>query len=249
MGTDGAVRIAIWSGPRNISTAMMRSWGNRPDTFVCDEPLYAYYLKQTGLDHPGAAEIIRHHESDWRRVVQWLTGPVPDGRRVFYQKQMSHHLLPEIDRGWLDGLQHAFLVREPGEMLASLARVYPDPQIGDTGLPQQVEIFERIRNTTGRVPPVIDARDVLARPEEMLRLLCDRLGVEFTPRMLNWPAGPRETDGIWAGHWYHEVVKTTGFLSRAPRARPAPRGMDELLRECRTHFDLLYRHRIRPGQA
>lgn len=236
----------MWSGPRNISTAMMRSWGNRPDTFVCDEPLYAHYLLSTGLSHPGADEVIARHETDWRRVVAWLTGPVPEGRTIFYQKQMTHHLLPEIDRGWLDELRHAFLIRDPGPMLASLASVYPHPTLDDTGLPQQVEIFERVRRTTGNLPPIVDAREVLADPERMLRKLCAALGVEFTPRMLSWAPGPRATDGVWAKHWYDAVVKTTGFLPAAPRERPAPPGMDDLLRECREPFELLYRHRLRP---
>src|SRR5262245_40777183 len=139
------VRIAMWSGPRNISTAMMRSWGNRPDTFVCDEPLYAHYLQQTGIDHPGAAEVIATHERDWARVVDWLTGPIPDGKPIFFQKRMAHHLLPQIDRTWLGLVSNAFLIRAPREMLASLAKVLPHPTVADTGLPQQVEIFEWVR--------------------------------------------------------------------------------------------------------
>ncbi len=161
---ESPIRIAMWSGPRNISTALMRSWGNRPDTFVCDEPLYAHYLQQTRLDHPGADEVIVHHESDWRKVINGLLGPVPGGDAIFYQKQMAHHLLPQIDRGWLDRVTNAFLIREPREMLTSLAKILPSPRLEDTGLPQQVEIFERVREQTGRVPPVIDARDVLKDP-------------------------------------------------------------------------------------
>jgi hypothetical protein len=243
------LRIAMWSGPRNISTAMMRSWGNRPDTVVCDEPLYAYYLKQTGSLHPGADEVIRHHESDWGKVVEWLTGPIPAGKTVSFQKQMSHHLLPEVGREWLDGLTHGFLIRDPGEMLASLSRLFPYPELADTGLPQQVEIFERVRKNTGRVPPVVDAKDVLAAPEPMLRRLCDALGVEFSDSMMSWPTGPRETDGIWAKYWYKEVVKTTGFLSRAPRSKPAPEELGDLHRECRAYYELLRRHRLRPDAA
>src|SRR5436190_9738229 len=155
------VRIAMWSGPRNISTAMMRSWGNRPDTFVCDEPLYAHYLQKTGYDHPGADEVIASHEPDWKKVVEWLTGPVPGGKPVFYQKHMAHHLLPEIERDWLASLTHAFLIRDPREMLLSLVKVMPHPAALDTGLPQQLELFRSVRAATGHTPPVIDARDVL----------------------------------------------------------------------------------------
>ena len=142
-------RIAMWSGPRNISTALMRGWENRSDCAVIDEPLYAFYLERTGLPHPGAAEIIAHDETDWRRVAETLTGPLPDGASVFYQKLMAHHLLPEIDREWLWSLEHAFLLRDPREMLLSLSKVTPNPRPEDTGLPQQVELFEEVRRRTG----------------------------------------------------------------------------------------------------
>ena len=127
----------MWSGPRNISTALLRSWGNRPDTFVCDEPLYAHYLLQTGLDHPGAEEVIHCHETDSSQVVHWLTCDVPDGKAIFYQKHMAHHLLPQVGREWLGQLTHAFLIRDPRAMLASLDKVFPNPGLADTGLPQQ----------------------------------------------------------------------------------------------------------------
>ena len=143
----------MWSGPRNISTAMMRSWENRPDTFVCDEPLYAHYLTRVDVDHPGRDEVVAHHEKDWRRVADRLTGPIPEGRTHFYQKHMAHHLLPEIDRDWLRHLEHAFLIRDPREMLASLAVRLPRPQLTDTGLPQQVEIFESVHESTGKSRP------------------------------------------------------------------------------------------------
>ena len=240
-----ARRIAMWSGPRNISTALMRSWGNRPDTFVCDEPLYAHYLQQTGREHPGANEVIAHHETDWRNVVEWLTGPVPDGNTVFYQKHMAHHLLRGIDRGWLGQLVHCFLIRDPGEMLTSLIKHLPEPTLNDTGLPQQLEIFERERERTGEVPPVIDARDVLEDPERILRALCERVGVEFDAAMLSWPAGPRETDGIWARHWYAEVERTTSFNPYRPKNEAVPERLRDLHAECLEHYEVLSRHRIR----
>src|SRR3954447_3613844 len=211
MADNKPVRIAMWSGPRNISTAMMRAWGNRSDTFVCDEPLYAHYLRETGILHPGADEVIRCHEPDWRKVVAWLTGPVPEGKAIFYQKQMAHHLLPSIERGWLADLTNVFLIREPREMLTSLIRVTPDPTLEDTGLPQQVALFEEERRRTGAVPLVLDARDVLEDPRGMLERLCRGLGVPFAEAMLSWPPGRRETDGIWAKHWYSAVEQTTSF--------------------------------------
>jgi hypothetical protein len=225
----------------------MRSWGNRPDTFVCDEPLYAHYLASTGIDHPGAAEIIAHHERDWQKVVTWLTGPIPDGRAVFYQKQMAHHLLPEIGRDWLEPLCHCFLIREPLEMLTSLVKHLPEPTLADTGLPQQVEIFEWARDRTGVVPPVIDAEDVLNAPEHLLRLLCESVGVEFEPCMLSWPEGPRPTDGIWAKHWYAAVERTTRFNPYVPKGEPLPERLHGLHERCVGYYRTLHRHRLGVG--
>jgi len=245
MSDDRAVRIAMWSGPRNISTAMMRSWGNRPDTYVCDEPLYAHYLERTGIEHPGADEVLRHHERDWRKVVAWLTGPVPGGKRIFYQKQMAHHLLDGIDRDWLSRLRNCFLIRDPREMLTSLVRHLPSPSLSDTGLPQQLEIFELELRRTGRVPPVIDARDVLDDPEGALRRLCGQLAVPFTREMLRWPAGRRETDGIWAKHWYQAVESSTGFRPFKPKPDRLPAGLEGLLESCLSYYGRLREHRLR----
>lgn len=242
--TPQPLRLAMWSGPRNISTALMRSWGNRPDTFVCDEPLYAHYLKVTQLDHPGRDEVVAQHETDWRKVVTWLTGDVPHGKRIFYQKHMSHHLLPNIERGWLDQLTHCFLIREPREMLTSLMKNIPNPRIEDTGLPQQVEIFESVRRKTGQTPPVLDARDVLENPRRILELLCERLGVEFTDAMLSWPPGRRDTDGVWAPHWYAAVEKSTGFEPYKPKNEPVPARLGPLLQECMKYYDKLHQHRL-----
>src|SRR5205823_6569825 len=145
-------RIAMWSGPRNISTALMRSWGNRPDTAVWDEPFYAHYLLRTGIEHPGAQEVIEHHEADWRKVVERITGPVPEGKAIFYQKHMTHHLLPVISRDWLAGVTHAFLIRHPREVLMSLSRVVPRPTLDETGLPQQWELFCQVMERIGGAP-------------------------------------------------------------------------------------------------
>jgi hypothetical protein len=234
----------MWSGPRNISTALMRSWGNRPDTAVCDEPLYAFYLHRTGREHPGAREIIAHGETDWRTVVDRLRGPVPEGRRIWYQKHMAHHLLPEVDRSWLRDLTHAFLIRDPREMLASLHEVLPRPTIEDTGLPQQVEIFEWVVRETGVAPPVIDARDVLQDPEGQLRRLCDALRVPFRPEMLGWPPGPRATDGIWARYWYGTVTNSTTFNPYVPRSGALPPGLEALYRRSMDYHERLHRHRL-----
>ena len=241
------LRLAMWSGPRNISTAMMRAWGNRPDTFVCDEPLYAHYLKVTGKPHHVAEEVIAAGETDWRSVVGWLKGPVPEGKAVFYQKHMSHHLLPEIDRGWLREVTNCFLIREPREVITSLVKHVPDARLEDTGFPQQAEIFDLIRERTGRTPPVLDARDVLDNPRAMLAALCDAVGVAFTDAMLAWPPGLRETDGVWARHWYKEVETTTTFKPYRPKDEPVPDELRGVLRECEAIYQRLYEHRLQGG--
>lgn len=217
----------------------MRSWGNRADTFVVDEPLYAHYLKATRAPHPGIDEIIAGHESDWRKVAAWLTGPVPQGRAVFYQKHMAHHLLPQIGREWLSRLTHVFLIRDPREMLTSLVKITPEPSVADTGLPQQVELFERVRRETGAVPPVFDSKDILEAPEAMLRAMCDAVGVEFDKAMLSWPPGPRDTDGVWAKHWYAEVEQSTGFRPFTPKNELVPARLQGVYDECVDLYNML----------
>lgn len=227
------VRIATWSGPRSISTAMMRAWGNRPDTFVTDEPFYAFYLRATGKKHPGADEIIATGETDWRRVVAQLTGPIPESRHkgpshVFYQKQMTHHLLPEIDRKWLVDMTNCFLIRDPREVILSYIKKEGDPTLEDLGFVQQAEIFDWVRARSGSIPPVIDASDVLQNPERILRLLCTAVGIEFDESMLSWLPGLRETDGVWARYWYGEVAKSTSFQPYKPREGIVPDRVHEL---------------------
>lgn len=236
--------IAMWSGPRNVSTALLRSWGNRPDTVVCDEPLYAHYLHASGRVHPMREEIIAAGEVDWRRVAEELTGPIPGGRTIHYQKHMAHHLLPVIERGWLDRLEHAFLIREPRAMVASLATKLPDAALPDTGLAQQLALFERTRARTGRIPAVLDARDLLRDPPGMLRRLCERLEVPFDPAMLSWPTGPRATDGVWARVWYANVEASSGFAPYRPREVHLDGRLAELADACQPYYAALHAHRV-----
>src|SRR5688500_671816 len=245
LGKKDPVRIAMWSGPRNISTAMMRSWGNRPDTFVCDEPFYAHYLQATGLAHPGAEEVIASGETDWRKVIAQLSAAVPAGKRIFYQKQMTHHLLPEVDRTWLGAVTNCFLIRDPAEVIASYIRKNNDPTLEDIGLVQQAEIFDWVCAHTGAIPPVIDAHDVLENPEKILKLLCDAVGVEFMEAMLSWPPGLRETDGIWAKHWYGEVASSTSFRKPSSKgAREVPARLSAVHEKARHAYELLHKHRL-----
>ena len=247
MSAPEPLRLAVWSGPRNVSTALMRSFEARGDTVVVDEPLYAHYLKVTGLDHPGREEVLAHHDSDWRRVVRTLTeGKLPEGKRVSYQKHMAHHLLDGMQGSWLDKLTHAFLIRDPRAMLASLIRVWPNPTLADTGLPQQLAIFDVVTQRTGDAPPVIDSRDLLTDPEAILSALCERVGLEFTDAMLSWPPGPRETDGVWAPHWYANVLTTTGFQPYVEREVELPAELDQLVERSQELYERLHAHRLVP---
>jgi Sulfotransferase domain len=231
----------MWSGPRTVSTALMRSFEHRADTIVVDEPLYGYYLARSGIDHPGRDEVIASMPGDWRAVLGALTaGPLPAGCSVYYQKHMTHHLLPEIDRGMLAGLAHAFLIRDPRRLLASYARVRSQPVLADLGLEQQAGIFRAFGG------PVIDSADILRDPQAALEALCDALGIGFDPAMLSWPAGPRPTDGVWAKYWYDSVWQSTGFGPyRETGSADLPPALAPLAADCMPYYEELAAHRIR----
>ena len=237
-----AIRIAAWSGPRNISTAMMRSWENREDCVVSDEPLYAHYLQATQLDHPGRDEVIAAGDTDWRRVVASLCGTVPDGRTVWYQKHMTHHLLPGMETGWIHGLSNVFLIRDPALVVASYVKSRATVVADDIGLLQQARLFDDVAQRLGRAPPVIDAERFLRDPATQLRGLCQHLGLAFSERMLSWPAGPRASDGVWAPHWYAAVWQSTGFEPwrerRVELSGEAARAADQ----SRPAYEALLRH-------
>lgn len=237
------VRLAMWSGPRNISTAMMRSWENRPDSIVVDEPLYAAYLAETGLDHPGRDEVLADGVTDWREVVEHLLGPVPDGTRVFYQKHMSHHLLPSIDRAWVRRLVNILLIRDPRLVVASYVKSRSTVTPDDIGLPQQVELFDELV-AAGMPPLVIDSADFLRAPGAYLRAVCDHVGLTFADAMLSWPAGPRDSDGVWAPHWYDAVLRSTGFEPYRPREVSLEGEPAAVADACRDHYELLCDHRL-----
>ncbi len=239
-GTLGTqARVAMWSGPRTVSTALMRAWENRPDTVVVDEPLYAFYLDRTGLDHPGRDEVIASQPTDWRVVLDELTsGPLPPGVRIGYAKHMTHHLLPEVDRAALASLRHAHLIRDPRELLASYAKVRTEPTLADLGIAAQAEIFEAFGG------PVVDSRDLLADPAGVLRALCAALDVPFDGRMLSWPAGPRASDGVWAPYWYASVQSSTGFAAYRPSAEGLPARLEPLAKRCLPYFERLHRYRL-----
>ncbi len=242
------IRIAMWSGPRNISTALLRSWGARPDTFVSDEPLYAHYLHATGIDHPGSADVIAAGETDWRRVVEYLCGPVPNDKPIWYQKHMAHHLLPGMDQQWLGSLRNCLLIRDPRSMLASLSKVLPNLSADQTGLPQQVVLYELL-SEQGAPPPIVDSTDVLRDPATMLELLCKQLDVPYTDVMLHWEPGRRDTDGSWASHWYANVWQSTGFQPYRPSEDNVPDHLQPVLDECQLLYDQLADRRIHPAHS
>ena len=237
------LRVAMWSGPRNISTAMMRAWENRGDCAVSDEPLYAHYLAHTGLDHPARDAVIQAGETDWQRVVEGLLGPAPGGAPVWYQKHMTHHLLPHMSRGWIAGLRNVLLIRDPREVVASYIRSRAAISAGDIGLPQQVALYEEL-SAAGSAPPVIDAGDFLRNPAGYLRALCDWLGIAFTDRMLHWRKGPRDSDGVWAPHWYAQVWESTGFEAPATRAIELSGEAAAVAEQCRGPYARLHAVRL-----
>ena len=213
MTGESIVRIAMWSGPRNISTAMMRSFGARTDCAVTDEPFYAAYLAATGLIHPMRDEVIASQPTNWRLVADSLVGPAPEGKPIWYQKHMTHHLLPQFGREWSDRFVNAFLIRAPAAVLASYAHKRDDFTLEEIGLPAQAELFDRAAERLGRAPPVVESQDVLADPRGLLTLLCKACGIAFDEAMLSWAPGRRASDGVWAPAWYETLERSSGFAA------------------------------------
>ncbi|HEX7370070.1 MAG TPA: hypothetical protein VF284_07300 [Rhodanobacteraceae bacterium] len=240
----GPVRIAMWSGPRNISTAMMRAWENRADTAVVDEPFYAHYLAATGVKHPGRDVVLRAQGTDAKAVAVHLIGPIPHGRSIWYQKHMTQHMLPDMSLDWLDGVTNCFLIRDPTEVVASFTIQRPDAAVWELGFEQQARIFDHVCQHLGHAPPVIDAADVLKDPRKVLTTLCAALGVEFSERMLHWPAGPRATDGVWAPYWYAAVERSTGFAPYRPHRNTLSRFQQNLVAACLPHYARLAAQRV-----
>jgi hypothetical protein len=234
------VRLACWSGPRNISTATMRAWENRSDTEVVDEPLYAWYLAHTGLDHPGRDQVIAAGETDWRRVVSSLTDPWPDGPVLQYQKHMAQHLVADLPRDWIGSLRNVLLIRDPAEVVSSYLRSRATVAPDDIGILQQLELLVQL----GDDVPVIDSADFLRDPETYLRWLCAYAGVDFVASMLTWPAGPRDSDGVWAPYWYDAVQRSTGFEPyRRRRVELTPEG-EQVVAATRPAYERLYDARL-----
>ena len=240
------IRIAMWSGPRNLSTAMMRSFGSRADTFVSDEPFYGAFLKTSGAAHPMRDEVIAAMDCDWGSVMHALSGSAPDGSPVWYQKHMWHHMVGPIGYDDFAGFTHAFLIREPDRMIASYLRKREAAAFEDFGLERQAEFFEREADRLGHAPPVIEANDVLANPAGVLAQLCTALGIRWEPAMLAWESGRRSTDGPWAPHWYAAVEASTGFGPREYDSVELPDDARRLADRCLPYYERLAAHRFTP---
>jgi len=241
---DDCIKLSVWSGPRNVSTALMYAFRQRPDTVVVDEPLYGHYLRVTAADHPGDDEVLAAMDTDGERVVREVL-LAPCERPVHFFKNMAHHLT-NLDRTFLGGLTNVLLARDPAEMLPSLARQLPKPTLRDTGLLQQAEILDHVLGK-GEQPVVLDARDLLLDLRGVLREACDRLGIPFYEGMLRWPAGPKPEDGVWAKHWYANVHASTGFSPYKPKDDAFPEDLLPLLEECRPLYERLRRYAIPAG--
>jgi hypothetical protein len=232
------IRICLWSGPRNLSTALMYSFAQRTDTTVFDEPLYAHYLSKTPARnyHPGAEEVIATMENDGQKVVEELILGLHPTPVVFF-KHMTHHLI-HLDWGFLDHTVNILLTRDPLDMLPSYAAQVETPSLQDVGYAQHLELLHYLQSR-GQNPPVLDAKQILLNPQNVLRELCERIGIPFQDRMLHWEAGARLEDGLWAKYWYHSVHQSTGFGTYAPKSASFPKSLEPLLTECQPYYDQL----------
>ena len=241
------IRIAMWSGPRNLSTAMMRSFSSRGDAIVSDEPFYGCYLKQTADPQPMAMEVIASMDCDWASVARTMSGPPPSSAQIWYQKHMAHHMVGPVAHDDLPGLRHAFLIRDPDRVVASYAakRVKVHPE--HLGSEKQLEFFEREADRLGRAPPVIDSADILEDPRGLLQSLCAALAIPWDEAMLSWKPGPHPSDGIWGSHWYDVVVRSSSFGPPDTR-RPMLSAKEQAVADCcRPHYERLASHKITAG--
>jgi hypothetical protein len=238
-------RIAMWSGPRNISTAMMRSWENRSDTEVVDEPFYAFYLNKTRSPHPYFEDVLKSQSDNYEQVVSELTQEACISK-VQYQKHMTHHMLAGIDLSWTKELQHCFLIRDPAQVVNSYTNSRGVCSAEDIGIQRQFELYQAITQISGQEIPIIDSNDVLQNPDGILRLLCEKLDVTFMPTMLNWPQGSRTSDGVWAKHWYKNVDNSIGFGPYLAKDLQLNDEQLAVVYQVQPFYEQLYSKRMRP---
>ncbi|MCF8880870.1 hypothetical protein L5876_13660 [Hyphobacterium sp. SN044] len=242
------IRICLWSGPRNISTATMRSWENRPDCEVWDEPFYGPYLLQTGLDHPGRDHILQSVPLDALTIASECAGDAPGGSPIFFQKHMAQHMLPGFRRDWMAVCRHIFLIRDPAEVAASFNAAAGGVTADDLGMAVQRELYEVACSFSGYAWPVVEGIDVLREPEGMLRKICAAVDVPFDEHMLSWPAGKRDSDGPWAPWWYGRVETSIGFEPPRDSPHDFPDSLDPVVAECRPHYEALRKLKLTPGR-
>jgi len=242
--TDPVKRIAMWSGPRNISTAMMRSWENRDDTAVVDEPFYACYLTASGVEHPMQKEILADQSSLWTDVISnELQKSLENGQQIQYQKHMTHHMIGELDQKWFASLAHIFLIRHPAEVLMSYSQKRESVNALDLGFARQYELYQTAVKL-GANPPILDTSDILQNPAKLLRKLCTKIGVSFDQNMLNWPAGKRDSDGVWAPHWYANVEKSTCFAPYEKKIISLTTDAQLVVDQCMPYYQTMFDKRI-----
>ena len=240
------IKIAMWSGPRNLSTSTMRSFGEREDTVCIDEPFYAAYLLKTGLDHPLKEETLLSQENNAKKVAAYLSGPNPHNAPIWYQKHMCHHMIAGIPRHWMESCRHAFLIRHPARVIASFTAKHGEFSLEDTGLPLQVSLFDAVR-ATGSIPPVMDTTEMLVDPGRYLSALCAQLDIPFTKKMLRWKPGPRPEDGVWGVHWYANTWRSSGFEPKEVAPLPAVLPQYKpVLDAALPFYQELYAYRIKP---
>ena len=237
-------KINLWSSPRNVSTALMYSFAQRPDTTVVDEPLYAHYLTHTKskTEHPGHEAILKSQSSDGNEVVRdIILGSYATPVVIF--KQMTHHLI-ELQHDFLSQTDNVLLIRDPRAIISSYAKVIPNPDINDIGVAKQMELFEEL-NRRGTLRAIVDAKQLLLNPAKVLEELCHRLSIPWTPAMLSWKAGPRPEDGVWAPHWYHSVHGSTGFRKKEDRPIILPPELESLAEQCKPYYERLLNESIK----
>lgn len=240
---NSPLRVAMWSGPRNISTAMMRAWENRADTFVTDEPFYAHYLANTEVPHPGQQEILANQPTEWQEVVSDCQSVTQAGCTVHYQKHMTHHILPHITLDWLASLKNIFLVRNPDAVVASYSKSRPDLTALDLGFVQQARLFHEVEKQFASPPLVIDSVRLLQSPRAAMQLLCDHCGLDFDEGMLQWPAGKRASDGVWAPYWYESVEASTGFgKPREQQTIKLNAHQQKIADQCQPYYEAMSQH-------
>jgi hypothetical protein len=236
-------RIAMWSGPRNLSTAMMRAFSSRPDCAVSDEPFYAAYLASTGITHPMNAEVLASQPQDPHQVAADMLGPMPSGKTVWYQKHMAHHMIEGFPLEWMDGVTNVFLLRSPERVLASYAQKREEVALRDIGFAEQAMLFDRVADRTGKAPVVVDSEDVRRDPRGTLSALCAAIDLDFTEAMLSWPKGQHPDDGVWAPHWYGAIFDTTGFAPPDDKAITLPDHLRSIADEARPFYERMAAHK------